>query len=40
MADIGEPVREHEITPLEEPLPREVPVEAPAEEPEQQPVPS
>lgn len=40
MADIGEPLREHEVAPLEEPLPREVPIEAPDEEPEPQLLPA
>jgi hypothetical protein len=38
MADIGEPVRELEIDPAEEPVPTPAPVEEPAPEPE--PVPA
>ena len=32
-ADIGEPVREIEVTPAEEPVPEVLPVEEPAESP-------
>jgi hypothetical protein len=34
MADIGDPIRELEIEPFEEPVPAPVPVEEPALEPE------
>jgi hypothetical protein len=43
MADIGRPVREIEVLPLEDPVPGELPVEAPIPErskPEKEPTPA
>jgi hypothetical protein len=37
--DIGDPIREHTITPAEEPFPHELPIEAPAEAPAELPDP-
>ena len=34
MADIGNPIREIEIDPVEEPVPTPVPIEVPEREPE------
>jgi hypothetical protein len=43
MADIGQPVREIEVVPIEAPVPGELPVETPAparREPDREPAPA
>jgi hypothetical protein len=43
MADIGQPVREIEVLPAEDPIPGELPVEAPApapRKPDKEPAPA
>ena len=43
MADIGQPLREIEVLPAEDPVPAELPVEPPApapREPDQEPAPA
>jgi len=43
MADIGQPEREIEVVPLEDPIPRELPVEPPApapRKPDREPAPA
>jgi hypothetical protein len=43
MADIGQPVREIEVLPAEDPIPGELPVEAPVpapREPDREPAPA
>jgi hypothetical protein len=40
MADIGEPVREIEVVPVEDPVPGELPIEAPAPAPDLEPAPA
>jgi hypothetical protein len=40
MADIGQPEREIEVVPVEDPIPRELPIEAPAPEPDREPAPA